>query len=214
MTQTLYHGCARCSLSSANPLSVLTFVNLAPLPKMAQQAISRQILIRTLVHFADIQRPVRPVEASNSSHVITIFRVLLPTKAISRVVYVLSRDWQAMEEITLSTIWTPSTSKEETDHAVARGIGTSVSCISGNHTSCLRKCLPSVSKASMSTHNDKGSSLSPPAHLLYQKSDGQPNCGNTHCTPFQPGLSRSSLLLLALLACVPVAACVLLLPQS
>lgn len=74
-------------------LNKLTSLNLAPFAEMPQQRLLCLILIRALVDLGNVQRPVRTVERTHSTHVIAVLCVLFSSEAVARVVDQLVRQW-------------------------------------------------------------------------------------------------------------------------
>lgn len=78
-------------------MSRLTLVNLAPLSEVTKQSLLALILVRALVHLANVECAVGSIEGADATHVIAVLSVLLAPEAIPRVVDQLGRIRQAVE---------------------------------------------------------------------------------------------------------------------
>lgn len=112
-----------------------TPLNLAPLAKVPQQRFLGLILIRTLVNLGDIQRAVRPVERSNTTHVVTVLGVLFTAKAVARVVDDLVRQRKPVQKVALGTVRAATAGEEEAAEAVTCCVCTSVAGVARDHAS-------------------------------------------------------------------------------
>lgn len=112
---------------------------------MPQQRLLALVLIGALVDLADIQRPIRAVEAAYAAHVVAVLCVLLAPEAVARVLDDLVWQRQAVEVAALGAIWAAPARKVDAAETVAGRVGPCVACVASDDASGLRERLAGVS---------------------------------------------------------------------
>lgn len=74
----------------------LTLYNFAPLAKMSLQCFQRLPLVWAFRHLGNIQGSVGTVECTDTTHIISILRMLLPPETVARVIkHIVCNQWSS-----------------------------------------------------------------------------------------------------------------------
>lgn len=98
-----------------------------------------------LLDSSNIQRPVLPVEAANTTHIITIVGKLFSSETIFRCVREhVCGIWKTMEILALPTIRTATAGKEKADVFIASCVGAGEARVKFDLAASLRFCFTEI----------------------------------------------------------------------
>ena len=101
-----------------------TSLNGPPFPKMPRHHLFRLLPISRLFNPTNIQRPVLPIEATHTSHIISVIRELVSRKTIFGAIgHRIRRVGKSVSVFALPAVWTAPTSEEDTYVFHPRGVG-------------------------------------------------------------------------------------------
>ena len=104
--------------------------NWTPLLEMPNDHLLSLRRRRALPNPPNIQCPILPVEASNTTHIITVVAELVTREAVfGRVGENVFRVREGVPVLAFPAVWAASTSEEEADVFVASGVGAGESCV-------------------------------------------------------------------------------------
>lgn len=91
---------------------------------MPRYHLFRLLPISRLFNPANIQRPILPIEATHTSHIISVICELVPREAVLGTIrHGIRRVGKSVSIFALPAVWTTPTSKEDTYIFHPRGVG-------------------------------------------------------------------------------------------
>ena len=118
---------------------MVTPFNGPPFPKMPCYHLFRLLPISRLFDPANIQCPILPIEATHTSHIISVIRELISRKTILGTIrHSIGRVGKRVSVFAFPAIWTAATSEEYTHIFHPRGVGACEPRVAFNAASRLR----------------------------------------------------------------------------